>query len=410
VARNWPTREVAIKVLRPRVEQTVELDLGLLTELAELAGRSAIGVRYDVVGLVGQLRRALTGELSLREEARNLHHFHDALADFPLVLVPRVVDELTTNRILTMEYMAGQRIAEVSDQGPRPQLARELWRAYLKQVLGDGLFHCDPHPGNFLLDDEGRIVLLDFGMVAHLSRQTQIQLLALLLSLADRDGDGAADACVEIGIPGPSFDERGFRTEIALMVARYSGRPLAELALGSIVMELLRTGARHQIRVPAELMLFGKTLLNLETLSRRLDPAVDPVAATREMAGAVLARQLGRDFSRQKALAATLTARSLLAEVPTNLRRLLRRAAGNDLRIGIRLEGEKELHAAIQKIASRITLGLITAALIIGSALLLNVEAGLTLWGYPLFALIGFLLAAGLGIYLVLKIILLDRG
>jgi predicted unusual protein kinase regulating ubiquinone biosynthesis (AarF/ABC1/UbiB family) len=245
--------------------------------------------------------------------------------------------------------------------------------------------------------------------MAHLGREARLQLMSLLLGLAGGDGEAVADACLDIGIPGPAVAPGRFRSEIALMVARLSGRALGELALGRVLLDVARVAVLSDLRIPPEMMLLGKTLLHLEGVCRRLDPAMDPVATMREMAAPLLGRQLLGELSQQRALAATLELRSLLREGPASLRRLLRRAAGNDLRVGLRIEGAEGLQEAVQKVASRITLGLITAALIVGSALLVNVAAGRTLWGYPVFALVGFLLAFGLGLYLVGKIILADR-
>jgi len=409
VTPEFPTREVAVKILRPGIEREVEVDIDLLAELAQLVRRSVVAQRYDVVAIVDQLSRTLRDELILTIEARSAGHFRDALTRFDLVRIPRIVDELTTKRMLIMEFIHGQRIIELADDDQRPDLADQLWRAYLEQILVDGMFHCDPHPGNFRLDPDGRIVILDFGMVGHLTREMQIQLLSLLLALADRDGERAAEVCMEIGIPGPRFADRRFKSELSMMVTRYTGRALQDLGLGKVLLELVRTGYNNDIQIPPELMLLGKTLLNLEGICRRLDRNLDPISTVRDMAASLLAQQLRRELSRHKALAATLEARSLLTEVPTSVRRILRRAAANELRLGLQVEGTDEIKAAVQTIANRVTLGLITAALIVGSALLLNVQAGPILWGYPIFALVGFLLAAGLGIYLVAKTILMDR-
>jgi predicted unusual protein kinase regulating ubiquinone biosynthesis (AarF/ABC1/UbiB family) len=175
------------------------------------------------------------------------------------------------------------------------------------------------------------------------------------------------------------------------------------------VQALVLISFRHDIQIPSEMMLLGKTLLHLEPICRQLDPEMDLVATMREMAVSLLGQQISRDLNAPRLLAVGLELRSLLSEVPANLRRVLGRASSNELRLGVHIDKTEEMQAAIQKVASRITLGLITAALIVGSALLLNVEAGMQLWGYPVFAMVGFILAAGLGLYLVGKIILVDK-
>lgn len=400
--------EVAVKILKPGLEAQVETDLAIVDEVARAVARSSYGSRYDFVGVASQLEKTLTSEIDLRNEAHNAEGLRVSLQEFTRLRIPKVLLPLSRRRVLISEYIHGSRLAEI---GPdrRPELADELWRGYLKQILVDGAFHCDPHPGNVLIDEEGRIALLDYGMVAFLSRETQLRLMALLLALSERDGDRVAEACVEIGIPGPQFREREFKAAVGALAARYTGFTMGVLPLGRVVQGLVLISFQHHIQIPSEMMLLGKTLLNLEPICRQLDPDMDPVATMREMAVSLLGQQISRDLNAPRVLAAGLELRSLLNEVPANLRRILGRASSNEFRLGIQIDKAEEMQAAIQKVASRITLGLITAALIVGSAFLLTVEAGFRLWGYPVFALVGFVLAAGLGLYLVGKIILVDK-
>lgn len=402
-------KDVAVKVLKPGVDAEVELDLEILREVSRFVARSPLGRHYDFPALALQLERTLTAELDLVAEARNADRLREALLEFGGIRIPEVCHDLTRQRLLVSEYIEGSRVEERPQEPRRPALAEELWRAYLKQMLVDGAFHCDPHPGNLLIDRQGRIVILDHGMVAYLSRETQIRLMALLIALVERDGDRSAEACIDIGIPGRDFRERPFKRDVGDMVARYSGLSVGELSLGSLVLELLTISIRHDIQIPPEMMLLGKTLLNLEPLCRQLDPAMDPVAIMRDLATSLLREQITRDVSPQRFLAAALELRSFFYEVPSNLRRVLSRASSNEFRLGIQIDRSEEMQAAVQKVANRITLGLITAALIVGSAMLFNVDAGVKLWGYPVFALVGFVLAAGLGLYLVAKIMLGDR-
>ena len=405
------SRLVAVKVLRPGVEKEVETDLAILAEVAAMAKRTALGRRYDFVTIVEQLERTLTAELDLTREAKNAARLASAIDEFPALHVPECVTELTRPRLLVSRFVRGRRI-EGAPSARRRELASSLWRAYLKQIFVDGFFHADPHPGNLLVEGsfgEERLVILDHGMVGFLSHETELRLMALLLALADRDGERVADACIEIGTPGPEFHARAFKAEIGLMVARYSGLPLGELPLGRVMTEIVVTAYRSDIAIPADLMLMGKTLLNLEGVCRALDPVMDPVAVMRETASNLLRQQMTRELSTQRLLAAALELRAVLNEVPASVRRILARASSNEFRLNVRIEREEEMEAAVQKVASRITLGLITAALIVGSALLLDFPSETRLWGFPAVALLGFLLAAGLGLYLVVKILLVDE-
>jgi predicted unusual protein kinase regulating ubiquinone biosynthesis (AarF/ABC1/UbiB family) len=396
--------EVAVKVVRPGVPEIVEVDVEIVKEAAERLARSKLGRRYDFKGLASQLEATLLSEIDLRQEAVNARRIAQSMAEFPRLRVPRVADELTRHRVLVLEYVDGRKLVE--GDGTRPDVADELWRAYLKQILVDGAFHCDPHPGNFLVDEEGRLAVLDHGMVAYVSRENQLRLMALLIALVEREGDRAARVCLEMGIPGTAFREGRFRAAVGLLVARYSGVIMKDLPFGLIVRDLLVLCLRNDIQIPPELTLLGKTLLNLEPLCRKLDPHLDPVRTMKDMAVRLVEEQFRRDMSVERLLSLLLEVRSFVYEVPLSTRRLVSQMANNELRIGVEIEKTEEMQLAIRDVANRITLGLITAALILGSAFLLRMEAGLSLFGYPLFALIGFLMAAGLGIYVVAQILM----
>ncbi len=396
--------EVAVKVVRPGVPELVEVDVEIVKEAADRLSRSAIGRRYDFKGLASQLETTLLPELDLHQEALNATRIGDSIAEFPRLRVPRVAEELTRRRVLVLEYVEGTKLTQIA--APIDGLADELWRAYLKQILVDGAFHCDPHPGNFLLDAEGKLAILDHGMVAFVSRENQLRLMALLLALVERDGDRAARVCLEMGIPGHDFREGRFRAAVGLLVARYSGVTMKDLPFGLIVRDLLVLCLRNDIQIPPELVLLGKTLLNLEPLCRKLDPELDPVRTMKEMAMRLVEEQFRRDLSMERLLALLLELRAFVYEVPLSARRLLTQTANNELKVGIEIEKTQEMQLAIRDVANRITLGVITAALILGSAFLLRMEAGFKVLGYPLFALIGFLMAAGLGIYVVAQILL----
>ena len=328
----------------------------------------------------------------------------ESMSEFPRLRVPRVAEELTRRRVLVLEYVEGKKLTEIDAR--EPELASDLWRAYLKQILVDGAFHCDPHPGNFLLDADGRLAVLDHGMIAYVSRENQLRLMALLLALVERDGDRAARVCLEMGIPGHDFREGRFRSAVGLLVARYSGVTMKDLPFGLIVRDLLVLCLRNDIQIPPELVLLGKTLLNLEPLCRKLDPDLDPVRTMKDMAMRLVEEQFRRDISVERLLALLLELRSFVYEVPLSARRLVTQMANNELRMGIEIEKADEMQLAIRDVANRITLGVITAALILGSAFLLRMDVGLRVFGYPLFALVGFLMAAGLGIYVVAQILM----
>ena len=398
------TGDVAVKIVKPGVPELVDLDMDILKEAAERLSRSALARRYDFKGLSYQLETTLVAELDLRQESANGRRLRESVEEFDKIRIPEIADELTSRRVLVLEYVDGKRLSDVKTR--QPELADQLWRAYLKQILVDGAFQCDPHPGNFLLDTKGRLVVLDYGMVAYVSRENQLRLMALLITLVERDGDRTARVCIEMGIPGRDFEDSRFRSAVGHLVARYSGVTLKDLPFGLIVRDLLVLCVRHDIQIPPELTLLGKTLLNLEPMCRRLDPDMDPVRTMRDVSMRLVEEQVRKDLSFQRLIALILEVRSFVYDVPLGLRRLINQAANNELRIGIEIERAEQMQVAIRDVANRITLGVITGSLILGSALMFRVQGGLQVFGYPVFALVGFVLAAGLGIYVVAQILL----
>ena len=395
--------EVAVKVVKPGVPELVRSDMEILREIAERLSRSTLARRYDFEGLSSQLDTTLKAELDLRQEASNARRIRASMKDFARLRVPRVVDELTRERVLVLEYVDGTKLSAI--EGARPELADELWRAYLKQILMDGAFQCDPHPGNFLIDGDGRLALLDYGMIAFVSRENQLRLMALLITLVERDGDRTARACIEMGIVGKDFREARFRAEAGHLVARHSGMTLRELPFGLIVRDLLVLSVKNDIQIPPEMVLLGKTLLNLEPICRKLDPDMDPVSTMKDVAMRLVEDQIRRDISTERLMSLALEVRSFLYDVPLSVRRVLTQLANNELRVGIEIEKAEQMQVAVRDVANRITLGVITAALIMGSALLVRVGAGLTIFDLPIIAFLGFFMAAGLGIFVVVQIL-----
>jgi ubiquinone biosynthesis protein len=395
--------EVAVKVVKPGVPEMVEIDMEILHEVAERLSRSALARRYDFKGLSSQLESTLTAETDLRQEGANAQRLRNSLSEYSHIRIPEIAEELTRKRVLVLEFVEGAKLSAIGER--RPELADELWRAYLKQILVDGAFQCDPHPGNFLLDLQGRLVVLDYGMIAYVSRENQLRLMALLITLVERDGDRTARVCIEMGIPGRDFQEARFRAAVGLLVARYSGVLLKDLPFGRIVRDLLVLCVRHDMQIPPELVLLGKTLLNLEPMCRGLDPDMDPVGTMKDMAVRLLEQQLRKDVSMERLMSLVLEMRTFLYEVPQSLRRLITQLANHELRIGIEIQKAEQMQLAIRDVANRITLGLITAALIMSSAFLVRVSAGLKIFDVPIFALLGFLMAAGLGLYVIIQIL-----
>ena len=408
-------RIVAVKVQRPGIVDRVAADLEILEEVAAFLDKhSTAAQHYDVGGIVDEFKEALVTELDYRREAAHLKLIRGNLRDFTDIIIPEPVDGYTTARVLTMDYVRGTKVTALGplarlDVNGR-ELARTLIRAYLKQIIVDGVFHADPHPGNVFVTDTQQLALIDLGMIGRISPTMQEMLLKALLAVSDGRGEDAANVLVSLGERRPGFDEALFKREIALMVSRHAHESLADLEIGRVFLQLNQIGARHSLRAPSELTLLGKTLLNLDQVGRTLDPDLNVNAAIRESAAELMGQRLRKSTSSGGMFSAVLEAKEFAERLPGRVNRVLDALATSELKLKVEMIDEGAVMDGLQKVANRITLGLILAALIVGAAMIMRIETSFRLFGYPGLAMILFLLAGTGGIWLAFQIITTDRA
>jgi predicted unusual protein kinase regulating ubiquinone biosynthesis (AarF/ABC1/UbiB family) len=392
-------REVAVKVQRPDVRDRVLKDLDALGEVAALLGRFSHTTRsIDAPRVLEEFRRTMMQELDYREEARNLVSLAHELRDFDRILVPAPVDDYTTSRVLTMDFIAGTKITSVSPvewtEVDGAALADDLFRAYLQQILVDGVFHADPHPGNVLLTPDHRLALIDLGMVGRLSGHLQERLFRLMLAISDGRGEEAASVVIALGEKREEFDEPEVRRTVGDLVTRYRHASARELNVGRVMLDVARCGNQHGLRLAPELALLGKTLLNLDEIGRRLDPEFDVNRSMRRNAMTLMRRRMLKSASPANIFSSVLEVRDLAERLPGRMNQVLDALAANDLRLKIEVIDHGSIIDGLQKVANRIALGLVLAALIVGAAMLMRVQTAFTILGYPGLAMLLFLAAA----------------
>jgi len=284
-------------------------------------------------------------------------------------------------------------------------LADELFRAYLEQILIDGVFHADPHPGNVLLTPDHRIALIDLGMIGRVSAGMQEQLFKLILAVGEGHGDEAATVMCNIGERREDFNESDMRRAIADLVGRFHRLTMREMNVGRVVLEMSRSGAEHGLKLPPELTLLGKTLLHLDEVGRVLDPDFDVNAALRRHASSVMRRRMMKSATPANVFAAALDIREFAERLPGRVNRIVDALAANDLRFKVEVIDQGSIIDGLQKVANRIALGLVLAALIVGAAMLMRVPTSLTIFGYPWIAMLLFLVAAAGGFWMAWTIL-----
>ena len=407
-------RPVVVKIQRPNIAKLMDEDFDALEEIARFLHRhTKFGNRYQLKKILEEFQRTLAHELDYRREATNLTTLAKNLAAFPNIRVPLPIQDYSTRKILTMEYVDGKKITDLSPIARLDfdgnALADELFRAYLQQVLVDGVFHADPHPGNVFLTEDNKIALLDLGMVGHTSPSMQEQLLKLLLAVSEGRSDEAADIAICISEPSDRFDEMDFRHKISELVAEQQNATLGQMDIGRVILDVGRNAADTGLFVPSELSLLGKTLLQLDEVGRYLSPDFNPNESIRRNASSILNQRLKSTLSEGKMFSAMLETKQFLGALPSRLNKILDSLGNAELNINVKPTETEFLIESAQKVANRITTGLILAALIVGAALLMKVQTDFVLFGYPGLAIICFLAAGAGGLWLVLNIVWQDH-
>src|SRR3989440_10474983 len=407
-------RQVVVKVQRPEIRETVIKDLEIMQGIAEfLDSHTETGRRYDFAQILTELRKSLMRELDYRQEARHLTIFNRNFREFRRIVVPLPVEDYCTSRVLTMEHIHGRKITSLSPLALMDTdgygLAEEIFRAYLKQILIDGIFHADPHPGNVFLTDDNRIALIDLGMVGHITPQAQENILQLLLAISEGRGDEAATLTIKLGEPKESFEQEKFTRQVADLVTQHQGSNVEDIDAGRVVLEITRISGETGFRLPPEFTLIAKTLLNLDQIVHTLDPNFDPNASIRQNAAEMMRERVMKSLSAGSLFNTLLEMKGFIDKLPSRINSFLDAVANNEMKIKIEAIDEAKLMEGFQKIANRITMGLVIAALIVGAAMLMRVETRFTIFGYPGIAIIFFFIAAGAGLWFVFHMLFKDE-
>jgi ubiquinone biosynthesis protein len=399
-------RSVVVKVRRPGVLEQVQLDLELLRRTAAIAERRSTTARLlQLNALADELEQHLRAELDFREEANNARLISRIIDDYrDDLFVPRVVEPYVSEEVLVLERVDGVRVEDVHglQEERAKELARVFFRAYVRQVTVEGVYHADPHRGNVLVTEDARLALLDFGLVGRLDDDTRATLALLLLAIAQNRADDVADLIVSLSLTTMESDEQGFLHDLRRKLPRYHHRPLAGIHVGEGLADLQRICLQHGIALPTAFALVGKTLSQAESIARSLDPELDPVALIRDEAWSVMAQEAERRLEPSQLLAFAFTQLQPLLRLPRRVGQLVQKAETGSLRIGIAPTELESFERVLRSTANRVGAAMIVSALLIASALMARVDHAL--------AVVGFAVAAGLGLYMLWRIMRTPGG
>ena len=394
-------RDVVVKVRRPGIEDEVALDLAVMRSSAGLAAkRSETAELLQLEALADELEVHLRQELDFVEEAHNAELIARIVERFPSIVVPSVIHPYVSERVLVLEHVDGEKVERTHGLDPEraSELARELFRAYVHQVVVEGVYHADPHKGNVLLTPDGRLALIDFGLLGRLDDDTRRGLALLLLAIAQNRADDVADLMIGLSLTRIDTDEAGFTHAVRRVLPRYHWRPLSGIHTGEALADLQRLALEHGIRLPTSFALVGKTLAQADEIARTLDPELDPVELIEEQAADVMVLEASRRLEPNRLFAQLYTQLDPLTRLPRRVSHLVGELERGTLKVGIVPTGLGELEHNLRSIANRVGAAIIISALLLASSLIFMSRRAEWL------AIAGFCLAAVLGAYMIWRI------
>ena len=445
-------RSVVVKVQRPNLREQLAEDIEFFRELATfLTEHTSAGSHIDLIGVVQQVERALVDELDYRTEARNAAAFRKALATFPHILIPRVIDAYTTHRVLTTERIRGVKIDDIPPisriEYDFSALAEEFSHAYLQQITDSGHFHADPHPGNVFIvlpgrdnprtpaealaddrrqevrpgatpltqseneakalaapaapRDDPKLALIDFGMTAHLTGAMRDRVVRLLLAMGENNGDAVAEALIEIGEVPEGFDRPAFVRDVAALIAKHANQTVEETPAGVMLYEVITIAYRSGLKLPGELTLLAKALFNLDAVARALDPSFNPSQSIREYTAEIANKRAQRDLSPRRLFQMAAETSDLVRALPHRIDVITQKLVANDFAVRVEAPQLGSLLLGLEKVANRIFTGLVLGGLLVSSGLLMAYQRSL--------GTIGFLLAGIVGLWMIATIFIQDR-
>lgn len=407
-------KEVVVKVQRPGVRKDFIANLDTLKEISAFSVKNfSTAQRYGIDEVLDELRHILLNELDYTKESQNLVALGNNLKNYKNLIVPQPVPDYSTSKVLTMDYVNGSKITAIHDlqktETDFDPLVDDLVNAYLQQIIIDGFAHADPHPGNVHLTTDHQIALMDLGMVAKFSPDLQNDILKLLLALSKFDGEEASRVLLSISQYDKNADVVGFKKEINRIVLDSKNSETKNMQTGKLLIQMNKVAAEKGIRIAVELNILGKILLNLDQIVAVLSPNYELATALRTYLEKIMQRKMIEEAKPENFFAHLLESKKLAEKLPERLNKISENLSENNFQIKVDAIDEERFTDAFQKVANRISLGLIIAALILGSALLMRIPTTFTIAGYPGLAMIFFIIAAFFGLWLAYRMILKDE-
>jgi len=398
---------VAVKIQKPGIKEEIHSDLKLINWIAELLEKYVEESRlFQPIKLVEKFSIALERELDYKREAYLIEKFNKNHSDIDSVYIPKVDMELTNEKILVMEFIEGKSIAkcELSTE-KKKEFSSLIVNTMARQVLRDGLFHADPHPGNVICTDDGKIAFLDFGMIGRLSPDMREHLLDLLIAVKSDNPKLMLQEVLIMGKVNPDVDLENLMNELMEITERFKSVPLKDIYVGRLLMDIFSLIRKNRIKVNPVYSMIAKAILTAEETAKLLNEEIDVIADISPLLKKMVLKKYSPETIIDKAKLFGKELSRLIETVPAQTRNILSKLQSGELEIEFRHVGLEKLINSMDKVSNRLTFGMIIGSLIIGSSIVLVIDKGPKVYDISLFGIVGYLLASIIGMWLIVSII-----
>lgn len=400
-------RLVSVKVQRPGIRAVIEADLDVLDVMARFLDQQFEELElYDLPELVRLIRRHIMTELDFKSELRNINIARSYAEDTP-IYIPEAIESYSTKRLLVMEFVQGARYSEaVRDplyDGKR--IARQGLAAAVKQILDDGFFHADPHPGNLLVTENMNLCIIDWGMVGRLTEKDRFELTDLLRAIVEKDSKALVQSLLRMCRPHGNVDSASLERDLLVLLDTYHSIPIKDLNIGKFLIDVTSTLRDHHLKLPTDYVIMIKALVTAEGSARKIDPELNVVAEIREHVRRLIKSRYKPDSLRRNFRNAIAAFWIHQREFPQQILRIISKLENGDLRLQLNHNKLEKLANSIDNAANRLTIAIIAGAIIMGSSMIITTGIGPHLFGLPALGVIGYLLSVILGLWLVITII-----
>lgn len=399
---------VAVKVRRPGIEKTLKTDLDILEVVARQSHDNIDSLRvYNLPGIVAANRRSLLREIDFLREARHIQIARSNLNKDRSVVIPEVFIKDSTTRVLVTEFVEGAKITAnmVLPDSQRKALAGQGVRMAVRQILEHGFYHADPHPGNMVITKDGRICLMDWGMVGRLTPEDRNDLLLLIQALVDNDSTKLSDIMLSIANARSSVDRHQLERDLMDLMDIYLSLPLKEIRANEMLYDFVEVLRIHELRLPPDMSIVIKALITVEGTARILYPKLDVVSEAKPHVRELVSQKYSVDHLWKNLRSNISSLWSLQRHLPSTLSAILKKVRHGELTIRFEHKNLTDLRKGLEDSFNRLTLGIILGAMIIGSSMIITTGVPPTLFGFPALGLIGYLISAVLGLWLIITII-----